>query len=94
MKVFTLYDKKSQKSDKLFLANTIGEAERQFQDAITMAPEGNLLKTHPQDFDLFLVGEFIDSAPALEGSIKGQLIVNGAKLLENSPFKPVTDGES
>jgi hypothetical protein len=94
MKIFTLYDLKSEKADKLFLANTIGEAERQFQDAITMAPEGNLLKSHPEHFDLYYLGDFDETAPSLDAVMDGQVIVNGAKLLENTPFKPVTDGES
>jgi hypothetical protein len=86
MKIFTLYDKTSKKSEKLFLANTTGEAERQFLDAITMSPDGSLLKSHPGDFDLYCVGDYNESAPDIT-VVERTLVINGLALLESSPFK-------
>ena len=86
MKIFTLYDLKSKRAEKLFLANTTGEAERQFLDAITMAPDGALLKSHPKDFDLYCLGDFDPSNPSI-AAVENTVVINGLELLESSPFK-------
>lgn len=58
MYIFTIVDKVSEKAGNIFTTETIGEAERQFHDAIANAVDGSLFKTHPQDFSLELLGEF------------------------------------
>ena len=84
--IFTLLDKKTQRCDKLFTAATIAEAERQFQDAITLSPEHSLLRTHPQDFDLYLLGEIDITTPEIV-STEYKLIINGQKVVDNMVFK-------
>lgn len=58
MFIFTIYDQVSQKAGNIFTTATIGEAERQFTDALENAQEGSLFRTHPTDFSLHLLGEF------------------------------------
>lgn len=58
MKIFTIFDRVSEKAGNIFTTSTIGEAERQFHDALTNSQEGSLFRTHPQDFSLILLGEF------------------------------------
>lgn len=58
MKIFTIYDRVSEKAGNIFTTATIGEAERQFHDALTNSQDGSLFRTHPQDFSLILLGEF------------------------------------
>lgn len=63
--IFTIYDDVSKKAGNLFFADTIGEAERQFKDALIHAPEGSLFHTHPQDYRLVKVGEFDSKKPRI-----------------------------
>lgn len=59
-KLFTIVDKISEKAGKPFIAETLGEAERTFTDALKHAPEGSLFNSHPQDFSLIYLGDFDD----------------------------------
>lgn len=58
MHIFTIFDRVSKKAGNIFTTATIGEAERQFKDALQNAQKGSLFNTHPQDFSLHLLGEF------------------------------------
>ena len=58
--IFTIYDTVSERAGNIFTTDTVGEAERQFHDALKTAQEGSLFRTHPQDFELKKLGEFDD----------------------------------
>lgn len=58
--IFTIVDRVSEKAGNIFTADTIAEAERQFNDALKHATDGSLFKSHPEDFSLRLLGEFDD----------------------------------
>lgn len=58
MKIFTIRDRVSQKAGNIFTCANIGEAERQFKDALANSVEGSLFRSHPQDFDLYYLGDF------------------------------------
>lgn len=58
MKIFTIVDKISEKAGNIFTTDTVGEAERQFFDALKNSVEGSLFRTHPQDFSLLYLGDF------------------------------------
>jgi len=58
MKIFTIVDAVSEKAGNIFTTETIGEAERQFHDALKNSQPGSLFNTHPEDFSLILLGEF------------------------------------
>ena len=58
--IFTIIDRVSEKAGNIFTADTIAEAERQFNDALKHATDGSLFKSHPEDFSLRLLGEFDD----------------------------------
>jgi len=45
----------------IFVAS-IGQAIRSFGDEINNKREGNNLANHPEDFDLYLLGEFDDNS--------------------------------
>ena len=55
---FSVYDKKSQSFSRPFFSATKGEASRAFSDMIndTSHPLGK----HPEDYSLYLVGNFND----------------------------------
>jgi hypothetical protein len=76
MFIFTIYDAVSKKAGNIFTTSTIGEAERQFHDALRNAQDGSLFRTHPEDFSLILLGEF-DEAKTKITSTKSQEITKG-----------------
>lgn len=56
LKLYTVYDKKTQTYDKPFTAKTHGEAERMFGTAAKDTE--TLLGRHPEDFSLWNIGSF------------------------------------
>lgn len=58
MFIFTIYDRVSEKAGNIFTCATLGEAERQFHDALKNAQEGSLFRSHPEDFSLHKLGSF------------------------------------
>ena len=79
--IFTIFDCVSEKAGNIFTADTIAEAERQFNDALKHATDGSLFKSHPEDFSLRLLGEFDDKKSKL-------LIQNPLKLLTVRLLQP------
>lgn len=79
MYIFTLYDTTAKKAGPLFVTSTIGEAERQFKDAISRSDKASLISSHPECFQLTLLGEFDDNIPQIT-STDSRAIVTGTKL--------------
>jgi hypothetical protein len=80
MYIFTIYDQISEKAGNIFTTSTIGEAERQFIDALRNAQEGSLFRTHPQDFELVLLGSFDEDKVSITDT-KKQIITTGKKAI-------------
>jgi hypothetical protein len=78
MYIFTIFDSVSEKAGNIFTTATIGEAERQFHDALENAQEGSLFSTHPEDFSLHLLGQFDESKMEIVDT-KKQEITKGRK---------------
>lgn len=77
--LFTIFDTKSLAAGPIFTTKTVAEGERQFNDAMTyQAPEGSLWRTHPEDFQLVLIGEFDDRDPLITNTTK-TIIATGKK---------------
>lgn len=81
MHIFTIYDHISEKSGNIFTTATIGEAERQFHDALANAQDGSLFKSHPQDFSLIHLGNYDDCALSITANNEPQTITKGKKPL-------------
>ena len=81
MYIFTIFDSVSEKSGNIFTTETIGEAERQFHDALKNAQEGSLFRTHPEDFSLILLGEFDEKLMEIVDT-KKQKISSGKPISE------------
>lgn len=77
MYIFTIRDQIAEKAGNIFMLDTLGEAERQFHDALANAQEGSLFRTHPQDFTLWLLGEFdpktLEIKPAAQQICSGKM---------------------
>ena len=80
MYVFTIRDNVAEKAGNIFMLDTIGEAERQFHDALKNSQEGSLFRTHPQDFTLWMLGEF--DPKTLEIKPNGQMICAGRSVAD------------
>lgn len=65
MKIFTIYDKKTQTYDRPFLTQTEVHAVRMFKVQINDPARSTMLAMAPTDFDLCLIGEFNDQTAAL-----------------------------
>lgn len=79
--IFTIFDSVSEKCGNIFTTDTVGEAERQFNDALKNAQEGSLFRSHPQDFSLHLIGQFDDEAMKIVHT-DTQKITSGKQVTE------------
>lgn len=59
LKMFSVRDAKAEIYNAPFYKRSIGEAERDFKTALT--DDKNPNAKYPEDFDLFLIGEYDDS---------------------------------
>lgn len=63
LKIFSVYDSKSEAYIPPFYALTAGQAIRSFTDTVNEA--NHAFNKHPADFTLFLIGEFDDAHGAV-----------------------------
>ena len=56
--VFSIRDRSSVQFDRPFCGVNNGSAIRGFSDAVNSKEKGNVLNEHPEDFDLYVLGEF------------------------------------
>jgi len=80
MFIFTIFDSVSKKPGNVFTTATIGEAERQFHDALGNAQVGSLFRTHPQDFSLHLLGEFDEKEMKITKTEASQICTGKAPI--------------
>lgn len=59
LKMFSIRDQKTEVFNTPFFQKTMGEAERNF--AQTVNDPKTMLHQHPQDFDLYYLGEYDDN---------------------------------
>lgn len=59
-KVLTVRDRAIDAFGQPFFSVSTGGAIRGFADEINRVADGNQLNKHPEDFDLFLLGEYDD----------------------------------
>lgn len=59
-KVVSVRDRQANAFAPPFFVNTIGQAIRSFTDEVNRAAEGNQLYKHPEDFDLYDLGDYED----------------------------------
>lgn len=79
-KVLTVRDRAIDAYGQPFFSTSVGGAVRSFADEINRAADGNQLHKHPEDYDLFLLGEFDDESGEFE-SHRPQQVAVGKDLL-------------
>lgn len=63
--VCSIFDRKVQSYGRPMFARAIGEAMRIFRDEVNRPAEDNILYKHPEDFDLFHIGNFDEESGRL-----------------------------
>lgn len=80
--MFTVKDRAIDTYNIPFTQTTREEAVRNFKDQINDDPKTNPLAKHPDDYDLYMVGEFDENWGKLEPIGNPQLIARGKDLVE------------
>lgn len=60
-KVLAIRDRAADVFGQPIFVPSLGGAIRSFSDEVNRKAEGNALNQHPEDFDLYLLGEFDDA---------------------------------
>ena len=82
MKLFTIYDVKSESYSAPTLNPARGQAIRQFADAVNS--DDGVLSTHPEDFTLFELGDFDMKTGVITLLDAKEAVANGVDLKETA----------
>ena len=74
-KVLAVRDRAIDAFGQPFFTSSVGGAIRGFSDEINRPADNNQLNKHPEDFDLFLLGEFDDSNGKFDTSDPQQVAI-------------------
>jgi len=74
-KIFSVRDRAIDAFGQPFFGSSTGGAIRGFSDEVNRAADNNQLHKHPDDFDLYLLGEFDDSTGTFEATRPQQIAV-------------------
>ena len=66
-KVVSIRDRASDLYSAPIFVASLGAAIRSFGDEVNRKAENNQLNSHPEDFDLYLIGEWNDESAAFGG---------------------------
>nr|QJB20094.1 MAG: nonstructural protein [Microvirus sp.] len=64
LKIFTIRDSKGECYNTPFFQKTTGEAERSFRELVN--DQKSMVSKYPDDFDLYMVGEYNDQTGVIE----------------------------
>jgi hypothetical protein len=78
--LYSTYDRASERFGPPFLAPHSGVAIRGFTDAVTNPERNSDISNHPDDFDLFHVGDFDSSTGIIVPLDKPVLVVQGKQV--------------
>lgn len=74
-KVLAVRDRAIDAFGQPFFSVSVGGAIRGFSDEVNRAGENNQLNKHPEDFDLYLLGEFDDATGKFETQDPSQVAI-------------------
>jgi len=79
-KVFAVYDRIAQIYGVPNFNNSKGSTIRAFTDMVNKAEENNQFYQHPDDFDLYYLGEYNDADGVFTMEDKPELMARGANV--------------
>jgi hypothetical protein len=92
LNIFTVFDSKAEAYLPPFYMSSIGQAQRAFTDSVSN-PEHQFGK-HPEDYTLFLIGNFDDSSCAIDMHTTPVSLGTGIELSSVSQVPKVPDGSA
>lgn len=81
-KVLAIRDRAIDSYGQPFFSASVGGAVRSFSDELNRVAENNQLNKHPDDFDLFLLGEFDDQTGEFDTTRPAQVAVGKDLLIK------------
>jgi len=81
-KILAIRDRAIDSYGQPFYSASVGGAVRSFADEINRAADSNQLNKHPEDFDLFLLGEFDDQTGEFDTTRPAQVSVGKDLLIK------------
>lgn len=89
LKAYSIYDRKALQYHPPFFASTDGSATRSFGDLVN--DTRTTIGSHPNDFVLYLVGEYDDQKGALTPCVPLHHIVDATALVKPLPVRGLFD---
>jgi len=81
MEIVAIHDRAADAFGRPFFCNALGQAIRSFQDEINRSGENNEMNRHPDDYDLFHLGEYDDNTGALTSLEEPKQIAIGKQMV-------------
>lgn len=92
-KIFSIYDSKAESFNTPMFLPAEGQAIRTFEDAVN--EKGSPMNTHPEDYTLFLLGEFdtdlgsVEAEPTPKSLGLAQGYIRQDLLIEPTPSRSI-----
>lgn len=83
-KIVSVRDRQADAYNRPIFVPTTGLAIRSFSDEINRVSPDNPMNTHPEDYELFLLGEFDDESAIFENLAHPQLLARAVDVLIKS----------
>lgn len=84
-KICAVYDRVAQIFGVPNFTNSKGSTIRAFADMVNKAEENNQFYQHPDDYDLYYLGEFDDASAVFTMEDHPELLARGAHVKINKP---------
>lgn len=78
--VVSVYDRAADAFGRPIFVAALGQAIRSFQDEINRDAQDNPMSQHPDDFDLFYLGQFDDASGKFENNAEPKQLAIGKQL--------------
>lgn len=88
--VYAVKDLAIQGFGDCFLVRAPGEAVRSFQDEVNRSDGKSAVAAHPEDYELYKIGEYDDSQGVLHALDKPELVARAKDLLRGTPTNEPT----
>lgn len=93
LRIYSIYDQKSEVFNTPFFQQTHGEAERSFRSAVN--DEKTLFSKYPEDYDLYYIGDYDDNEGKIKPEPSPQHMVKAIQCVNKKPdlgnVTPVTN---
>lgn len=82
LNICSVFDKAAQAYGRPIFVPAVGSASRSFSDEVNRVDPSNEMNRHPQDFSLFILGQFDDSTGVITPQVPS-LVVDGLSVFNS-----------